>query len=331
MILSGGKKRRYLHGRRVVAMALVLGSTLLWPIRLSPAQEPSKSAAPGTGDQMFFPTAEAAVDAMLAAFKNNDEEALLDIFGHDHEKLVVVTDKIARGEALAELYQAAQEMRELRKESDNRRVLVLGRNNWPFPIPIVKEGSGWHFDTAAGEEEILNRRIGENELEAMANCRAFVAAQVEYARRDRDGDEVLEYAQKIRSGEGRKDGLYWEVDPESGEELSPFGPLLADASAYLQAGKKGKIPYKGYYYKMLTRQGQNPPGGKYDYVINGNMIAGFGMLAWPADYGSSGIMTFAVSHQGRVYEQDLGDRTLEMVAEMNEYNPDKTWVLVEEE
>jgi hypothetical protein len=288
---------------------------------------------PGPEKQKFFATPEAAVDAMLAAFNNDDEGALLDIFGHEHEKLIVVTDKVARREALAGLYQAAREMMKLEQEGDTKRILIIGRQSWPFPIPLVKEPSGWRFDTAAGADEILNRRIGENELEAIANCRAYVAAQVEYASQDRDDDGVLEYAQKLASTEGKKDGLYWEADPERGEELSPVGPLVADADAYLEASRKaGKpYPYHGYYYKLLTRQGSNAPGGKYDYVINGNMIAGFALVACPADYGSSGVMTFIVSHHGKVYEKDLGEKTQEIVKQMAEYDPDETWRVVEEE
>lgn len=296
---------------------------------MAAAQEPSGPAAAGPAKQMRFPTPEHAVDALLAAFKNNDEKALLDIFGHEHEKLVVVTDKVARGEALKELWQAAQEMRELRPEGDdeNTRILVLGKHDWPFPIPLVKEPSGWRFDTAAGEDEILNRRIGAGELGAIAVCHAYVDAQIEYASQDHDGDEVHEYAQQLGSSEGKRNGLYWEVDPTSGEELSPFGPLVAEASAFLAARKKAKapIPYNGYYYKVLTRQGENPPGGEYDYIINGNMIAGFALLAYPADYGSSGVLTFVVSHQGKVFGKDLGPKTHEIAEALTEYDPDKTW------
>ena len=271
---------------------------------------------------------------MLAAFKNNDEKALLDIFGHEHEKLVVVTDKVARGEALKELWQAAQEMRELRPEGDDEdtRILVLGKHDWPFPIPLVKEPSGWRFDTAAGEDEILNRRIGAGEVGAIAVCRAYVDAQIQYASEDRDDDEVHEYAQQLGSSEGKRNGLYWEVDPTSGEELSPLGPLVAESSAFLAARKKAKapIPYNGYYYKLLTRQGEHPPGGQYDYIINGNMIAGFALLAYPADYHSSGVLTFVVSHQGKVFEKDLGEDTVKVATSIGAYDPDETWTLVED-
>lgn len=282
-------------------------------------------------NQQHFETPEAAVDALLEAFRTNEDDKLLALFGQDHRKLVIVTDQIARAEALAELYSAAQEMKKLETAGDDTRVVIIGHEDWPFPIPIVKESAGWRFDTAAGEEEILNRRIGKNELEAISNCRAYVRAQLDYSARDRDGDEVLEYAQKVASTPGKKDGLYWEVDPASGEELSPFGPLLADAAAYKAEASKSeaRIPYHGYYYKLLVRQGANPPGGTYDYIINGNMIAGFALVASPADHSSSGVMTFVVSHQGKVYEKDLGEKTLEIFESMNEFDPDATWSAAE--
>lgn len=323
--MCGGREKSNHFGKTPGVVAAGLAGLLL----LIPTTTVAQQAA----SQKIFKTPEAAVDALLQAFKDADERALLDLFGHQHKDLVVMTDKVAFKQALAKLSQAAKEAKKLEEAGDDRRILVIGNLEWPLPIPLVKEKSGWRFDTDAGAEEILNRRIGRNELEAIENCRTYVAAQVEYAERDRDADEVLEYAQKARSTEGRKDGLYWEVKPDSDDELSPFGPLMADAAPYLEAAKesKTKIPYKGYFYKILTRQGPNPPGGKYDYVINGNMIAGFAMVAWPADHGSSGIMTFVVSHQGKIYQKDLGEKTAEIAAKMTEYNPDKTWTRVQED
>jgi len=167
----------------------------------------------------------------------------------------------------------------------------------------------------------------------MDTCRAYVTAQAEYASEDRDGDKVLEYAQKLGSTTGKRDGLYWDVEPDSGEDLSPFGPLLADAAIYIEAARQSKkaSPYNGYYYRILTRQGANPPGGAYNYVINGNMIAGFALVAWPADYGSSGVMTFVVNHGSEVYEKDLGANTHAIVGKMSEYNPDAAWARAAEE
>ena len=314
----------------VATITLLSGAVLLGTAVAAAAQERSKPASAAPARQKHFATPQAAVDALLAAFKGNDDGALLDIFGHDHEKLVVVTDKVARGQALMELWEAAQEKKQLNKDGDNKRVLILGMKDWPLPIPIVKEETGWRFDTEAGAEEIINRRIGKNELNVIDVCRKYVGAQADYAGQDHDGDQVLEYAQQIGSTPGKHDGLYWETAPDSGDALSPFGPLLSEASAFLKARKKAKkpIPYYGYYYKLLTRQGENPPGGKYNYVINGNMIAGFAIVAWPADYDSSGIMTIVVSHQGKVFEKDLGEKTSEIAGAMDTYNPDKTWTPV---
>jgi len=324
------------HARRgaAIAAAFVIG-TSLFPMGLRASdQEKAKPTSGGGNSQLVFSSPKAALEALLLAFKGNDEKALLDIFGHEHEKLIVVTDKIARGEALAGLYERAQEKKTWLEEGEKKRALILGNKAWPFPIPLVKVDAGWQFDTAQGADEIINRRIGSSELGAMDTCHAYVDAQEEYASLDRDGDEVLEYAQRLGSTEDKKDGLYWYVDPDGDEALSPFGPLLVDAAAYLDEAKKtGKahVPFHGYYFKILTGQGAYPPGGEYNYVINGNMIAGFALVACPADYGSSGIMTFLVSHQGKVYEKDLGKESHKSVKSMSQFNPNTTWTLAEDE
>ena len=288
-------------------------------------QSASAEAEPaGSYKQKFFRTPDEAVRAVLDACRNNDLPALLDIFGHEYERLIDTADHAGDQQRRREFSELARETKRLVKESDGRMVLIVGKDAWPFPIPLVREAEGWRFDTEAGQEEIINRRVGENELDTIATSRAYVTAQLQYASRDRDGDEVLEYAQRIASTKGKKDGLHWEVQPESAEDLSPFGPLVIEAGDYMD-GRKAGDPFKGYYYKVLTRQGSNPPGGKYDYIINGNMIAGFALMAFPADYGASGVMTFLVSHQGKVYEKDLGEKTAGIVKKMKEYNPDKTW------
>ena len=317
-----------------MATAFVIGASL-FPIALRASdQDKSNQTNTSASNQMVFSSPEVAMEALLLAFKGKNEKALLDIFGHEHEKLIVVTDKIARGEALERLYEAAQQKKTLLMEGDEKRILILGNKAWPFPIPLVKVDGGWRFDTAQGADEIINRRIGANELGAIDTCHAYVDAQEEYRSADRDADEVLEYAQRLRSSEAKKDGLYWYVDPNGGEDLSPLGPLLADAAAYLEEAKKtdkANLPFHGYYYRILTRQGAYPPGGEYKYVINGNMIAGFALVACPADYGSSGIMTFLISHQGKVYEKDLGNETHAIAKSMSQYNPDATWVLAVDE
>jgi hypothetical protein len=217
------------------------------------------------------------------------------------------------------------------RTSDFKCLLYIGETSWPFPIPIVKKDGRWFFDVEAGKDELLNRRIGDNELSTLETVRAYVEAQREYAAKDRDADEVLEYAQKITSTAGAKDGLYW--PPELDGEISPLGPHAARAQAqgYFRRGPRSEgapaEPFHGYFFKILTRQGKSAPGGKYDYVINGNMIGGFALVAWPAEYGNTGIMTFIVNQQGRVYQKDLGPKTAKAAAAMNPYDLDKTWTI----
>jgi hypothetical protein len=215
------------------------------------------------------------------------------------------------------------------RESDTRRILELGKDGWPFPLPVVQKDGRWYFDTAAGVEELVNRRIGRNELETLKVVRAYVQAQREYASRDRDGDQVLEYAQKITSSPSLKDGLYWPPDLDG--EVSPLGPLAAAAAREGYGKDKNATdapqPFHGYLFKILTRQGKHAPGGKLNYVINGNMIGGFALVASPAEYGETGIMTFIVNQQGRVYQKDLGAKTTTIVGGLKDYDPDKTWTV----
>jgi hypothetical protein len=208
-------------------------------------------------------------------------------------------------------------------KADDRFVLNLGDQNWPFPIPIVKKDGAWFFDTAAGREEIINRRIGEDEMTTIGVCRTYLAAQREYASEDRDGDGVLKFAQKIHSAPGRKDGLYWPAAP--GEDPSPFGPFIAEVHAEGYGGRTAEgtpQPFHGYRFRILTAQGASAPGGAYSYVINGNMIAGFALVAYPAHWGESGVMTFIVNQWGKVYECNLGPRSADFAAEMNTFDPD---------
>ena len=271
--------------------------------------------------QMRFGTPEAAVEVLLTALKNNDEGALTALVGAEYADRLLSKDKVGARESREQLYQEAQKQLILRKDTADRVVLVIGPNAWPFPIPLVRSGTDWRFHTAAGLEEILNRRIGENELDAIESCRAYLAAQRQYAGKIRDKSGVRKFAQRLRSTAGQQDGLYWDPAVAGGEE-SPFGPLMAE---YFKGGRQRGDPYYGYYFRILTRQGQHVPGGRYRYVINGNMIAGFALVAFPAEYGNTGVMTFLVSHHGKVYQKDLGPRTVAIAKEMQEYNPDATW------
>jgi hypothetical protein len=201
---------------------------------------------------------------------------------------------------------------------------LIGDQAWPVPIPLVKSGERWRFATEEGENEIFNRRIGANERNAIAVLEAYLDAQKQYASWDRNGDGVLQYAQRLASTPGKGDGLYWPADVAKGEETSPFGPLVAESAAYLK-GRKAGDPYRGYHFRILTRQGKNAPGGAYNYVINGRMIAGFAMVAYPDQYGDSGVMTFIVSHSGRVFEKDLGRSSEAIGAKMTTFDPGAGW------
>ncbi len=283
------------------------------------AASPAHAAAAGT--QATFKTPEAAVDALFTAFKNNDDGALLDLFGREYGDRLLSKDKTAARETRERLYQASQEALTLQKDTADRVVVVIGKEAWPFPIPLIRSGDDWQFYTAEGFQEILNRRIGADELRAIVVCRDYIAAQREYAAKIRDKSGVRKFAQRLVSTAGAQDGLYWDPAVADGEE-SPFGPQIAE---FLKAGRKAGDPYYGYYFRVLTRQGSHVPGGRYNFVINGNMIAGFALVAFPAEYGNTGIMTFLVSHHGRIYQKDLGPRTVEIAKGLQEYNPDSTW------
>jgi hypothetical protein len=274
-----------------------------------------------------FPTPQEAVSALGEAVNTTNRAALAELFGPASEQLTN-PDPIQGAMELATFSAAFNATNRLVRESDTKMVLEVGMEAWPFPIPLLKVAGGWQFDTRAGIEELLNRRIGRNELEALRTMRAYVDAQREYAGKDRDGDEVLEYAQRISSSPGQMDGLYWPY--ELNGETSPFGPLVAEAQGkgYFKKSEtadSGPQPFQGYLFKIMTRQGKHAPGGSYGYVINGNMIGGFALVAWPAEYGDSGVMTFIVNQQGRVYQKDLGENTAKVVKKMRAYDPDPSW------
>jgi hypothetical protein len=280
--------------------------------------------------QKSFASAEDAVAAAISAAKNNDDKELLAIFGAQAKDLISSGDAIADKQRRAQFIKAFDEKNRLVVEGENT-VVVIGKNDWPFPIPLVKKNDRWVFDTAKGREEILNRRIGDNELSAIQVSLAYVDAQREYARKDRDGDGLVEYAQKFRSDPGKKNGLYWEA--KTGDAVSPLGPFAVRAvkEGYGQNKPVDKpAPYHGYYYRILSAQGKDAPGGAYNYLIKGNMIGGFALVAYPAEYGNSGVMTFIVSHDGKVFQKNLGKNTAAVASAMKEYNPDSTWSEVKE-
>jgi len=280
--------------------------------------------ASAAAEQKTFATPEAAVDALLAALKANDDAALVSIFGEEHRNLVGTGDKAHDTAVRAQAAAQIEAFRALDERGADRRVLLMGAQAWPLPIPLVRAGAAWRFATEEGAEELLNRRIGANERNAIHVLRAYLDAQRQYASRDRDGDGVLQYARKLVSTPGKQDGLYWPSDAARGEEASPFGPLITESAPYLKGHKKGD-PYRGYHFRILTRQGKSAPGGAYSYVINGRMIAGFAMLAYPDQYGESGVMSFIVSHNGKVYEKDLGKNTAGIGAKMTSFDPGAGW------
>lgn len=275
--------------------------------------------------QKTFKSPEEAVKSMMDALKAHDTKELLTIFGPAGKDLISSGDEVADRTTRERFVKDFEETNKLLRETDRKVTLIVGKEEWPFPIPIVKVGENWRFDTKAGKEELLNRQIGRNELDTIQVCLAIVDAQREYALRNR-GSGLYEYAQKFVSTEGKKDGLYWKA--KEGEEQSPLGPLAARAVMEGYSGKKsaGKpVPYHGYFYKILKAQGKNAPGGAYDYVVNGKMIGGFALVAYPAEYGASGVMTFIVNHDGVVYEKDLGKDTEKIASAMKKFDPDKTW------
>ncbi len=281
-------------------------------------------------DRGTYKAPDDAVKALVEALSANDDKKLLAIFGPDGKPIISSGDEAADIAGRERFLQAYQEKNQIVKVDGKKMVLEIGNDAWPFSIPIVKGTRGdWHFDTRQGKDELLNRRIGRNELNTIQVCLAYVDAQREYASKDRNGDGVLEYAQKFVSEPGKEDGLYWET--KEGEEQSPLGPLIGKAKKEGYKKKSGNepTPYYGYFYKILKAQGRSAPRGAYDYVINGRMVGGFAMVAYPAGYGSSGIKTFIVSHDGVAYEKDLGKDTASIAHRMVSFNPDNSWRKVE--
>lgn len=329
----------FMNDRKQIASraGFAFSSILLGLLLLFVAAPPSaRSATPADTKQSTFATPEDARQALVTAAKAKDRAALSDIFGPDNDKLLS-GDPVQDNHELDQFVAALDQSAKLEPTSGGDKVtLTIGPDNWPFPIPIVKQGAKWRFDTKAGTEEILNRRIGENELSAIAACRAYVLAQWEYfTEGDHDSDGVAEYAQHFSSSPGQKDGLYWET--AEGEKPSPMGVLVAAArlEGYSSTGKRRdpatpRTPYHGYFFRILKSQGPHAPGGKYDYIINGNMIAGYALIAYPDKWGSSGVMTFIVNQQGRVYQKNLGTGTTKIAESIKEYDPDATWKLVSE-
>ena len=313
---QNARNQRWARGAKA---AMLILSIAMFGWSIPAASQAQKKIKPRT-----FPTPEAAVSALVDAARRDSDEDLIKIVGSSGEDLVnsgdAVQDAKRRAGWISE-YDAAHAI--VLKYPDEAE-LIIGKDNWPFPVPIVKVGKRWMLDAEAGREEILTRRIGADELNTMKVLKTYVQAQREYYFLDRDDDEVLEFAQRIVSTKDKRDGLYWETG--EGEDPSPMGPLLASAAAegYTAEGLKA-VPYHGYHFKVLKAQGPHAAGGSFSYLVGDNMVAGFAMVAWPEDYGNSGIMTFLVNANGIIYQKDLGEKTADIASAMTEYNPDATW------
>ena len=277
--------------------------------------------------QQTFKSPEDAVGALVSATKDNWPKGVMAVLGKEGADIVSSGDKVA-DETMREKFLAAYDAKhQVTMEGDNKAVVIIGTEDHPFPIPLTRKGASWQFDTAAGRLEILYRRIGRNELNAIQACLAYVDAQNEYASKDRTGAGSATYAQRIVSRPGKKDGLYWPAAP--GDDESPLGEVVAHATTEGYAIGGERTPFHGYYYKILTRQGSMAAGGEVDYVVRGKMIGGFALVAYPAEYGNSGVMTFVVNYAGTVFQKDLGERTERLAERMTSFNPDQTWKKVD--
>jgi hypothetical protein len=305
-----------IHRADLLAAAAVAALVMGWFASTSAAQQPG---------QKTFASAENASSALFTAAQSNDEKAMLSILGADGKEIVSSGDEAEDTQSRANFVEKYQEMHRLVKEPDGTTVLYIGAKNWPTPIPLVNKGGSWYFDTDAGKKEILFRRVGRNEMSTIRVCQELVSAEKEYS------GQHSEYAQKIFSDEGQHNGLYWKA--VDGEPLSPVGPLVAAAvtESYGKRGDGAPTPYRGYYYHIVTRQGKNASGGAKSYSVDGKMTAGFAFVAYPAEYRSSGVMTFLVGQDGVVYQKDLGRKTEGLAKAMKEYNPNSSWQKAEQE
>jgi Protein of unknown function (DUF2950) len=276
--------------------------------------------------QQAFSTPEEASRALAEAAKKDDLKALLTVLGNDGRDIVSSGDEVADADTRQKFVAAYDAKNRIAMEGDNKAVLVIGPEDYPLPIPLVRKDGQWRFDTAEARDEILARRIGKNELDAIQASLAYVDAQHEYAEKDRTGAGMNTYARRILSQPGKKDGLYWPA--AQGDDQSPLGELMAAATRQGYRTEGGRTPYHGYYFKVLTRQGPSAEGGALDYVVQGKMIGGFALVAYPAEYRNSGVMTLLVNHRGTVFQKDLGPQTRKLAEQMNSFNPDATWTRV---
>jgi hypothetical protein len=313
------KSERVLNMKRTkLLLTLALGGLLL--------SGPAKTSA---AEQQTFATPTEAVQALLKAAQDGNQEEMLAVFGDDGKDLVYSGDAVQDKKGMEGFVKAYKTKHALVEQDAKTEILQVGASNWPMPIPIVNDGGKWRFDTAAGKEELVYRRVGHNELGAIATCRGYISGQKEYAATGHDGLPAGLYARKLMSDPGKQNGLYWET--AEGEDPSPAGPLLADAGGEGYEGKglgSKAQPYHGYLYRVLTAQGAAARGGAKSYLVDDKLSGGVGLVAYPTQYRVSGVMTFIINQNGVVFQKDLGEKTDEIAGAMTEYNPDKTWTKV---
>jgi hypothetical protein len=309
--------------------AVIAGAAIAFAAGGARAEEkpyPMIKSVPKAPPQRTFATPEEAAKALVEAVKAGDAKALIEIVGPQSKSWIFSGDKVKDAEDWKRFAANYEEKNAIVKDGDAKAILNVGKDDFPFAAPIVKRGGKWAFDAEAGREEAINRRVGRNELDTIQTLLAIVDAQREYAAADADKNGLNDYASRFISSEGKKDGLYWPT--KAGEPQSPLGPFVAQAvrEGYGKRAKTGQPqPFNGYYFRLLKGQGASAPGGKYDYEVKGKLFGGFAVVAWPAKYGVSGVMSFLVNHDGVVYEKDLGASTPSVAAKMTSFDPDKTW------
>jgi len=322
------------RARRATMRLHTMLATLACALALAvPSHAQAPKSAKALPAQATYASPEAAAKALYDAVKADDLKAIYTALGPGSQPVIFSGDRVADNALRDDLVSAWDRSMKIEKQGDAKAILLIGANETPFPFPLVKDGAAWRFDAKAGAEEVVNRRIGQNEIAAMKVCLAFMDAQREYAEADRNGDGLIQYAQKLVSSPGKKDGLYWPT--KAGEPESPLGPLAVQARAEGYGAKAGKAAkgqarpapgaYHGYRAKLLTAQGKDAKGGAYSYLANGKLIGGAGVVLYPARYGVSGVMTFICNLEGVVYEKDLGPATQQTATAMTTYNPDASW------
>lgn len=314
---------------RLWTIALLAGAWGASPAHLQAAEQKEAPNKPVVA-QRLFASPDDAVKALQMAAEAKDHAAMRDLFGPEFDELLT-GDKVQDANNARRFATVVAQGCTPVKEGEDKIVLEVGANNWPMPIPLVKADGQWHFDTAAGKEEIINRHIGKDELHAIGVCRAYVTAQGQYATANPEPGRGAKYAQRFKSAPGKKDGLYWPT--ADNEPASPFGPLVAEAHAegYVSHKGAGPHPFHGYYFRILTRQGNAAPGGKMNYLSHGNLTGGFALVAYPEHWDQSGIMTFIVNQDGKIFQRNFGEKTSRIAGAMKEYNPDSGWTLVQDE